>query len=127
MWEECSGYEVALVQIVPAWIHACPGGVVLGRGLIPTGALARSKIGVARSASDVVGDDQFDVAAEVCPDFVGVVGLAIALMKYEVRREPSMTLLVGRWFMVQQIPGLLIGGVGSGVCDKCCDVCCWRR
>ena len=29
IWEECSGYEVALIQIVPAWIHACdlPGNV----------------------------------------------------------------------------------------------------
>ncbi len=77
--------------------------------MIPTGALARSKDGVARSAGDVVvGDDQFDVEAEVCPSYVGVVGLAVALVKNGVRvnvHRASMTLFLiavsmGRWFMV---------------------------
>jgi hypothetical protein len=44
-----------------------PRGAVLSRGLIPTVALAGSKDGVARGAGDVVGDDQFDVEAEICP------------------------------------------------------------
>ena len=65
-----------------------PKGAVLGRGLIPAGVLARSKDGFARSAGEVVGDDQYEVEAEVCPSFVGVVGLAVALVKYGVRGKP---------------------------------------
>ncbi len=65
-----------------------PRGAVLGRGLIKTGALAGLKDGVARGAGDVVGDDQFDVEAEICPSFVGVVGLAVALVKNGVRGKP---------------------------------------
>ena len=49
-------------------------------------SIAVSEYGVARGAGGgIVCDDQFDVEAEVCPGFVGVVGLAITLVEYGVR------------------------------------------
>ena len=52
------------------------------RGLGPTISLEASEYGVARGAGDVV---QFDVEAEICLVFVGVVGLAVTLVGYGVR------------------------------------------
>ena len=53
-------------------------GLVSIVGLVPTISLAVSEDWVARGAGGIVGDDQFDVETEVCPCFVGVVGLAIS-------------------------------------------------
>ncbi len=47
--------------------------------------IAVSEYGVGRGAGGIVCDDQFDVEEEVCPGFVGVVGLAITLAEYGVR------------------------------------------
>ncbi len=89
------GVVIALavvVELVGWCVVICiveyPRGAVLGRGLIPTGALAGSKDGVAGGAGDVVNDDQFDVEAEICPSLVRVVVLAVALVKNGVWGKP---------------------------------------
>jgi hypothetical protein len=52
--------------------------------LVPTAPIAVSEYRVARGASGIVGDDEFDVEAKVCPGLVGVVGLSITLVEYRI-------------------------------------------